>query len=151
MTNTDFGRFFIGYDKVADKLAALAEQSAKLVQNYPPFNIKKISENKYTIEVAVAGFTQQDIEIELEGSKLTVKGKAESKESDDQFLFKGISDKAFTRQFTLADNIEIENAELINGLLKIWLETLTPETSKKKIHIKEPKMTGYKGGAPSNI
>jgi HSP20 family molecular chaperone IbpA len=149
--NNDFGRFFIGYDKVAEKLASIAEQSTKLLQNYPPFNIKKISENKYTIEVALAGFTKQDIDIELDGGKLIVKGNVESKESDDQFLFKGISDKAFTRHFTIADNMEIEGAELVNGMLKIWLETLAPETNKKKIPIKEPKTTGYKGGAPSNI
>jgi molecular chaperone IbpA len=137
MNNNDFARFFIGYDKVAEKLSAIAEQSAKLIQNYPPFNIKKITENKYTIEVALAGFTKQDIEIELDGGKLTIKGNLEAKEANEQFVFKGISNKAFTRQFTLADNVEIEGAELINGMLKIWLETLSPETKKKKIDIKE--------------
>ena len=66
MINRDnLGRFFIGYDKVAERLAAIAEESAKLIQNYPPFNIKKISENKYTIQVALAGFTKDDIDIEL--------------------------------------------------------------------------------------
>lgn len=139
LTNNDFGRFFIGYDKVAEKLAGIADQSAKLIQNYPPFNIKKVNENKYAIELAVAGFSKQDIEIELVDSKLVIKGSVESKDSDDTFLFKGISNKAFTRQFALADNVEIENAELINGMLKIWLETITPEPSKKKIEIKEPK------------
>ena len=93
----------------------------------------------------------QDIDIELDGGKLIVKGNIVSKEDEDQFLFKGISNKAFTRHFTLADNMEIEGAELFNGMLKIWLETLGPETSKKKIPIKEPKTTGYKGGSPSNI
>lgn len=135
--NNDFARFFVGYDKVAEKLAGIAEQSAKLIQNYPPFNIKKISDNKYAIEVAVAGFTKQDIEIELDGGKLIITGNVEAKDETEQFVFKGISNKAFTRQFTLADNVEIEGAELINGMLKIWLETITPETSKKKIDIKE--------------
>jgi len=139
LTNNDFGRFFIGYDKVAEKLANIADQSAKLIQNYPPFNIKKVNENKYAIELALAGFSKQDIEIELVDSKLVIKGNVESKDSDDNYLFKGISNKAFTRQFALADNVEIQNAELINGMLKIWLETITPEPSKKKIEIKEPK------------
>lgn len=141
MINNDFARFFVGYDKVAEKLAGIAEQSAKLIQNYPPFNIKKIDENKYSIELALAGFSTQDIDIELDGGKLIVKGNVEVKDADDQYLFKGISNKAFTRQFTLADNMEIEGAEFINGMLKIWLETLTPESNKKKIEIKEPKRT----------
>ena len=145
MNNNDFARFFVGYDKIAEKLVGIVEQSANLTQNYPPFNIKKITENKYTIEVALAGFTKQDIEIELEGGKLIIKGNLESKETNEQFVFKGISNKAFTRQFTLADNVEIEGAELINGMLKIWLETLSPQTKKKKIDIKEPK-TGFKSG-----
>lgn len=141
MINNDFARFFVGYDKVAEKLAGIAEQSAKLIQNYPPFNIKKIDENKYSIELALAGFSTQDIDIELDGGKLIVKGNVEVKDADDQYLFKGISNKAFTRQFTLADNMEIEGAEFINGMLKIWLETLTPESNKKKIEIKEPTRT----------
>lgn len=144
MNNNDFGRFFIGYDQIVEKLASIAEQSTKLIQNYPPFNIKKITENKYTIEVALAGFTKQDIEIELEGGKLTIKGNLESKEVDEQFVFKGISNKAFTRQFTLADNVEIEGAELSNGMLKIWLEALSAQTKKKKIDIKESKQSAFK-------
>ena len=138
MINNDFGRFFIGYDRVAEKLAAIAEQSAKLVQNYPPFNIKKISENKYAIELALAGFTKQDVQIELDGAKLVITGNVESKDVEETFVFKGISNKAFTREFTLADNVEIQGAEFINGMLKIWLDTLTPQQNKKKIDIKEP-------------
>lgn len=135
----DFGRFFIGYDKVAEKLANIADQSAKLVQNYPPFNIKKVSDNKYAIELAVAGFGKQDIDIEMVDGKLVISGKTESKEDEDTFLWKGISNKAFTRQFTLADNVEIREAELLNGMLRVWLEMLTPETNKRTIEIKEPK------------
>lgn len=135
--NNEFGRFFIGYDKVAEKLANIAE-SAKLVQNYPPFNIRKVNENKYAIELALAGFSKQDIEVELADSKLIVSGKVEVKDTEDTFLWKGVSNKAFTRQFTLADNMEIESAEYLNGMLKIWLETVTPKTTKKKININEP-------------
>lgn len=139
MLNNDFARFFVGYDKVAEKLAGIADQSAKLIQNYPPFNIRKVNENKYVIELALAGFSKQDIEVELVDSKLVITGKVESKESEDSFIWKGVSNKAFTRQFALADNIEIQSAEFINGMLKIWLETFTPESSKRKIDIKEGK------------
>lgn len=135
--NNDFARFFVGYDKVAEKLANIADQSAKLIQNYPPFNIKKVTENKYAIELALAGFSKQDIDIELVDGKLIITGIVQSKDPEDHFLFKGISNKAFTREFTLADNVEIEGAEFINGMLKIWLETLAPEPKKKKINIKD--------------
>lgn len=136
--NNDFARFFVGYDKVAEKLANIADQSAKLIQNYPPFNIKKINENKYAIEIALAGFSRQDVQIELDGAKLVITGSVESKDTEGEFIFKGISNKPFTREFTLADNVEIQGAEFINGMLKIWLDTLTPEKNKKKIDIKEP-------------
>ena len=146
--NNDFARFFVGYDKVVEKLTNIADQSAKLIQNYPPFNIKKINESKYAIEIALAGFTKQDVQIELNGSKLVITGNVESKkDSEETFVFKGISNKAFTREFTLADNVEIQGAEFINGMLKIWLDTLTLQSTKKTIEIKEPKGSAAKNNA----
>lgn len=138
--NNEFTRFFVGYDKVAEKLAQIADQSVKLAQNYPPFNIKKVDENKYAIELAVAGFGIQDIDIELQDSKLVIKSSSDytSSKEDSNYLYKGISTKPFSRQFTLADNIEIEGAELMNGVLRVWLEALAPEETKPtKIKIKE--------------
>jgi molecular chaperone IbpB len=139
MNNNDFARFFVGYDKIAEKLTNIADQSAKLIQNYPPFNIKKVEENKYAIEIALAGFSKQDVQIELDGAKLVITGNVESKTAEENYVFKGISNKPFTREFTLADNVEIQGAEFINGMLKIWLDTLTPQQNKKKIDIKEGK------------
>jgi molecular chaperone IbpA len=139
----DFDKFFVGFDKVAEKLA---DQSVKLAQNYPPFNVKKIDDNKYSIEIAVAGFAKQDIDVELANSTLIVKGTTSSEESKEEgnlfpsYIWKGVSNKPFTRQFTLADNIEIQGADLVNGMLKIWLEAMTPEkTLGKKIPVKEGK------------
>lgn len=139
MNNNDFARFFVGYDKVVEKLTNIADQSAKLIQNYPPFNIKKVDENKYAIEIALAGFSKQDVQIELDGAKLVITGNVESKDAEETYVFKGISNKPFTREFTLADNVEIQGAEFINGMLKIWLDALTPQQNKKKIDIKEAK------------
>jgi HSP20 family molecular chaperone IbpA len=145
MINNDFARFFVGYDKVLEKLTNIAEQSAKLMPNYPPFNLKKVNENKYAIEIALAGFSKEDVQIELEGTKLVITGNVESKDTEETFVFKGISNKAFTREFTLADNVEIQDAEFINGMLIIGLSTTTPESKKKKINIKESnKQTGFK-------
>jgi molecular chaperone IbpB len=142
--NNDFARFFVGYDKVVEKLTNIADQSAKLIQNYPPFNLKKIDENKYAIEIALAGFSKEDVQIELEGTKLVITGNVESKDTEETFVFKGISNKPFTREFTLADNVEIQGAEFINGMLIIGLSTITPESKKKKINIKESKQAGFK-------
>ena len=140
----DFDRFFVGFDRVADKMANIAQQSVALAQNYPPFNVKKVDENKYTIEMALAGFAKQDIDIELTNGSLIVSGKVETDPKNEgamfpAFIYKGISSKPFKRTFTLADNVEIKSADLANGILKIWLEALTPESSSKKIDIKETK------------
>lgn len=146
----DFERFFVGFDPIMKKISDAAEQTVKLAQNYPPYNIKKIDENKYTIEMAVAGFGKQDIEVELANSKLIVKGNVKSGEEAEkdskgewtwpQFLYQGLAMRPFTRQFTLADNVEIHNAELVNGILKIVLEAIVPEEKKPvKIEVKEKK------------
>lgn len=125
----------VGFEPILKRLAEMAETMPK-IQTYPPYNIKKIDENKYVIELAVAGFGRQDLELELQDGTLTVKGNVVS--DDSEYLYKGIAERAFTRQFTLADTVEIKNADLINGMLKIWLERFVPEEKKpKKINIGE--------------
>jgi molecular chaperone IbpA len=148
-----FDRYFVGADKLVktlqDNAAWLANNAAA---SYPPFNLKKVEDNKYVIEMAVAGFAKQDIELTLEDNKLVIKGKtAGDSDEANAYLHKGIADRAFTRQFTLADNVEINNAHMINGMLKIWLEHVIPESKKpKKIDIadeadaKEAKKTSKK-------
>lgn len=134
-----FDRYFVG----ADKFFAQAQKTADLLANtasvagYPPFNLKKTDENTYVVEMAVAGFGKQDIEMTLEDNKLIISGKSSLDSEESQFLHKGISDRAFTRTFTLADNVVVNNAKMMNGLLKIWLEHIIPEDKKpKKIEIK---------------
>lgn len=131
----DFDRFFVGFDTLSDRIRTSATELAKTT-GYPPYNIKKVDENKYVIEMAVAGFSKQDIEIEFVDGRLVVKGNVSSHAEDSTFIWKGISERAFTRQFQLADNVEIKNADLFNGMLKIWLEAIIPEHKKpKKIDI----------------
>lgn len=137
---SNFDRFFVGADALAKNLRDNAEWLANNAATaYPPFNLKKVEDNKYVIEMAVAGFAKQDIEITLEENKLIIKGNSTGNSKSDEataWLHKGIADRAFTRQFTLADNVEINNANLINGMLKIWLEHVIPESKKpKKIDI----------------
>lgn len=139
---TNFDRYFIGADAVAKKLMEASQQLANTtMSNYPPFNLKKVEENKYVLEMAVAGFGKQDIEMTLEENKLVIRGntKADTEESSKTaFIHKGIADRGFTRAFTLADNVEIHDAKLTNGMLKVWLEHIIPEANKpKKIDIKD--------------
>lgn len=137
---SNFDRFFVGADRVAKTLRENAEWLANnAAAAYPPFNLKKTDENKYVIEMAVAGFGKQDIEIELADNKLVIKGTSSADSTDaKEYLHMGIANRAFTRQFTLADNVEINNAEMINGMLKIWLEHIIPEDKKpRKIEVKE--------------
>jgi molecular chaperone IbpA len=127
----------IGFDDMFKRLSEWTETLPK-VPTYPPYNVRKTGENTYVIEMAVAGFGKQDIELLLEDGVLTIKGHLTSEDVTSDYLFKGLADRAFTRKFTLADTVEVKNAELINGLLKIWLERFIPEHAKpKKIDINE--------------
>lgn len=145
---SNFEKYFIGSDKISDAFQKnfkdLSDITAKTLSNYPPFNIKKIDDNKYVIEMAVAGFSKQDIEITLEEGKLVVKGLHQTMDDllkdgiEPVYLFRGISDRAFTRHFLIQDTIEVKNADLVNGMLKIWLEAIIPEHKKpKKIPVNE--------------
>jgi len=142
----EFDRFFVGFDPLVQKLSEAAEQTAKLAQNYPPYNIKKVDDNRYVIEMAVAGFGKQDIELELADGKLVIKGNVGSGEPAEQdskgewtwpqFIYQGLAMRPFTRQFTLADHVEIKGADLLNGILRVGLEYVIPEHKKpRKIDI----------------
>lgn len=123
----------VGFDKFFKEINDMTHNLSK-ISTYPPYNIRKVDENVYVIEVAVAGFGKQNIELTLENSVLTIRGNIESNEND-LYLFKGIAERPFTRTFTLADSVEIKNAEMINGMLKVWLEKMVPETKKRNIPI----------------
>jgi molecular chaperone IbpA len=135
----DFDKFFVGFDEQFNRMSKLHDDMAKHIPNYPPYNIKKVSDTTYVIELAVAGFAKQDIEIELADGKMVVKGNIANDEADtDSFLFKGIANRAFTRSFVLDDQIEVKNAEMMNGMLKVFLERIIPEHKKpKKVEIND--------------
>ena len=128
----------VGYDKFFADLEDLAKTASKSV-SYPPYNIKAVGKDKYVIEMAVAGFAKTDIEISLAGNKLTVEGSIQEEDKNElqDFIFKGIANRNFTRTFNLADKIEIQDAEIANGMLKIWLQNLVEaQEAVKKIAIK---------------
>lgn len=139
---SNFDKFFVGTDHLSTQYKKLTEQAKNgfTTSNYPPYNIKKIDENRYIIEMAVAGFGKHDIELELADDKLTIKGntEADSNNSIVEMLYQGLAMRPFTRQFTLADNVEIQGAKLLNGILRIGLEAVIPEHKKpKKINIED--------------
>ena len=142
MTNEYFGiptglaRQFIGFDQMIDRIREASETLPK-IPSYPPYNIKKIDDEHFVIEMAVAGFGKTDLDIELKDGTLTVSGSHDADEKD--YIYQGIANRAFTRKFTLADTVVVKNAELVNGLLKIALERFIPEEKKaKKIDIMDP-------------
>jgi molecular chaperone IbpA len=136
----NFSKNFIGADKLLQTFAKAHEDMTKGIPGYPPYNIIKVDDNKYALEMAVAGFGKQNIDIELANSTLTIKGGLNLDQLDPTnpvtYIYKGIADRSFTRKFSVADTVEVKNAELINGMLKIWLENIIPEDKKpKKIDI----------------
>ena len=139
VSSKDFDKFFVGFDDQFDRMAKLSQELTKNIPAYPPFNIKKESDNKYSIEMAVAGFSQSDIDITLDGNKLTITGKTTDDSEGGEFLFKGIANRAFTRTFALADKIEVQSAEIVNGMLKVALDKLAEVSTVKKIEVKGAK------------
>ena len=130
-----YNKFFVGSDQILKQFQDAIEQSTKAITSYPPYNIKQTEENKYVVEMAVAGFGKQNLELTLDGNRLVIAGNMTS--TDDEYVHKGIAERSFTRQFTLADNVTIENADLLNGMLKIWLNAVVPAKTVKKIDIND--------------
>ena len=129
----------VGFDNVFDHFEKMFEDdylNAPTV-NYPPYNIVKTGENKYDVEVALAGYNKKDINIEYADNLLTIKSVKDSnsakKDSESGVLHKGISKRFFSKTFTIADDTEVKSAELKDGLLKVSLERIIPEAKKPKV------------------
>ena len=128
-------RFAVGFDDLFREMDKLNLNSSNTA--YPPYNIVSVDENKFQIEVAVAGFAEKDLDITLENGVLTIAGNKEEEEAR-EFVHKGIAMRNFTRTFRLATHIEVEGAKLENGLLVVTLKRHIPEELKpKKIAISQ--------------
>ena len=126
----DLSPFTIGFDRTFDTLALLAN-SKQQTSNYPPYNIRKVSEDKYTIELAVAGFEEKEIDIEAAGENLTIKG-SKDKEASEGLVHQGLAARDFTKTFVLSDDMIIKGAALSNGMLYIGIERIIPENKKPR-------------------
>ena len=128
-------RFAIGFDRIFEELARTQEKLN--TSNYPPYNIVRLAETEYAIEVAVAGFEEDELDVEVVDGELIIKGEAKPKavENVGNYLHQGIAARNFVRSFALPDNSEIAGATVKNGILTVNVLVHIPESSKKKIAI----------------
>ena len=124
----------VGFDNVFDHFERMFEDdfTSFNAPTFPFYNIVKQGKNKYDIELALAGYSKDDIEVNLEDGVLSIKSKKEDKEEskDGEILHKGIAKRYFSKSFTIADDVEVIGAELKDGLLKVSLERIVPEHKK---------------------
>lgn len=128
---TPLYRNSVGFDRLVSFLEGRMGSDAGS-PNYPPYNIEATGEDKYAIALAVAGFSREELDISLENSVLTVRGKKAQDDKQRQFLHKGIAAEQFERTFSLAEHVEVAGAELSNGLLTISLVKQIPEEMKPR-------------------
>ena len=122
-------KFGIGFDNMFDELMRLNSQQS---QNYPPYNVVKLTDDNFYIEVATAGFSEGEIDIQLDNRLLTIKGSKKREDAIPEYLHQGISNKDFVREFTLAEHVEVSNALIKDGILTVFLERKIPEERKPK-------------------
>ena len=123
--------YAVGFDRMFDTLNRYVDNNVQST-GFPPYNIRKEGEYNYVIEMALAGFGKEDIEVEVAESTLTIRSVKENSE-DDSTVYRGISYRKFERKFTLADDILVSGAKLENGMLTIDLERVVPEEKKPRL------------------
>ena len=137
LTPQDFQKrlgFSVGFDSVFD---SFLNMDITRDTGYPPYNIRKLNEYQYAIEMALAGFSKQDIEVEAEDGRLTVRSKSDTSEeqgdNNDNYVHRGIAKRSFLRQFNLSDDIIVKSADLKDGMLTVSLEREIPEEKKPRL------------------
>ena len=123
----------VGFDDVFNHFESMFDYDTVNVSNYPPYNIVKTGDNKYDVEVALAGFNKKDINVSVENGMLTIESKEDkSKDKDGEVIHKGISKRYFKKSFTISDDVEVKGAELKDGMLRVSMEKIIPESKKLK-------------------
>ena len=123
--------FSVGFDSVFDRFF---DMDTTRDSGYPPYNIRKINEAQYVIEIALAGFSKDDIEIEVTEGNLAVRSKKEEETNgDESFVHKGIAKRSFLRTYTLSDDVVVQGADLKDGMLIINLEKVIPDEKKPRL------------------
>ncbi|HSV04851.1 MAG TPA: Hsp20 family protein [Phenylobacterium sp.] len=146
MRTIDFSplyRSVVGFDRLADLLESATAEAAT---GYPPYNIERTAENEYRIEIAVAGFKPEELNVEVKENLLTVQGRKAANDEDRNFLHRGLAERNFERRFQLADYVVVTSADLRDGLLQIALKRELPEALKpRRIEIGSGKSTLIEG------
>jgi molecular chaperone IbpA len=119
--------FLLGFDDAFNQLMGLKNDLNKNISNYPPYNIRKVNDAEFELEFAVAGFSKNDIKVVMDMGKLRVSGTIGDKEDSKEFLHKGIATRSFSSTFALGEHVEVESAEVENGLLKVRLKKYLPK------------------------
>jgi molecular chaperone IbpA len=132
MRTIDFSplyRSVVGFDRLADLLETAATDGAA---GYPPYNIERTDENAYRVEIAVAGFRPEELDIQVKENLLTVQGRKAANDAERRFLHRGLAERNFERRFQLADYVVVTEANLADGLLSISLKRELPEALKPR-------------------
>ena len=124
--------FSIGFDSMFDRLLGPSTQHVSNSQGYPPYNIRKDGDTKYFIEMAVAGLSEEDLEVELKETVLEIRSK-QSTEDEANYVHRGIAKRTFERAFTLSDDIVVKGCDLTNGMLTVELEKVIPEEKRARL------------------
>jgi len=128
--------FTVGFDSMFDRLFGALDHpnpNPNNKQGYPPYNIRKDGETKYFIEMAVAGFSEEDLEVELKEGILSVQSKPLNEEDETTYVHRGIAKRTFERNFTLSDDVIVKGCDLNNGMLIVELEKVIPEEKRARL------------------
>ena len=131
-----FKPFSVGFDNLFDDFDRIYKFNSDSINHYPPYNIRKVNDTDYVIELAIAGFGKKDIEVKSQENTLTIKSKDKKEEvsdKDESILHRGISQRSFKRSFTVAEDVVVKGADLKDGLLSVKLERIIPDEKKPKI------------------
>jgi molecular chaperone IbpA len=127
---SQLNRALIGFDRIFNDFE---NRHVNSTTNYPPYNVVKHDEDSFEIEIAVAGFTKEDITVEVDQDQLRIKGQRPKDEDTSKYVYRGLAARDFERVFTLADHMEVGEAELTNGILSVKLTRIVPEALKPRL------------------
>ena len=122
--------FLIGFSREFDRLSTLQKDNSSV--SYPPYNVIKIDDDNYRLDLALAGFEKEDVDVSVKDGTLYIKGEKLEDEVDQNFVYRGIATRKFTRSYALAEYMEVEDAEFSNGILSINVTRIIPEEKKPK-------------------
>jgi molecular chaperone IbpA len=129
LTNFPYSQISIGMDRALEQLDYISKSA---LTKYPPYNIISKDDGKYIVEIALSGFNKSDIKVEYFDSILTIKSK-DVEPKDVEYIYKGISERSFNKEFKLSDDIEVSDVEMKDGMLSVYLERIIPESKKRRV------------------